>query len=75
MAPNDSSPNDNPMQNLAVYTNPNHDLKVVVTEVPEPKAGEVVVHVKATGICGRLTPLKANAVMFISGNTGELERR
>jgi L-iditol 2-dehydrogenase len=39
--------------NLAVYTNPSHELKVVKTDIPEPKEGEVIVHVKATGICGR----------------------
>jgi L-iditol 2-dehydrogenase len=40
-------------KNLAVLTNPHHDLKVVQTDMPEPREGEVVVHVKATGICGR----------------------
>jgi len=40
-------------KNLAVHTNPSHDLKVVETPVPEPKEGEVIIHVKATGICGR----------------------
>jgi len=45
---------ENNKTNLAVHTNPSHDLKLVKTEVPEPKEGEVIVHVKATGICGRL---------------------
>jgi D-arabinose 1-dehydrogenase-like Zn-dependent alcohol dehydrogenase len=39
--------------NIAVFTNPSHDLKVVATEIPVPKEGEVIVHVRATGICGR----------------------
>lgn len=42
--------------NLAVFTNPAHDLKVVETEIPTPKEGEVIIHVKATGICGRSAP-------------------
>jgi Zn-dependent alcohol dehydrogenase len=40
-------------KNIAVHTNPNHDLKVVSVNIPEPNEGEVLVHVKATGICGR----------------------
>jgi L-iditol 2-dehydrogenase len=40
-------------KNLAVYTNPAHDLRVIETDIPEPKDDEVIVHVKATGICGR----------------------
>jgi len=44
-------------KNLAVYTNPAHDLRVVETEIPEPKDDEVIVHVKATGICGRFAQL------------------
>ena len=46
--------------NLAVHTNPSHDLKIVSTSVPEPKEGEVIVHVKATGICGRSFPQKSS---------------
>jgi L-iditol 2-dehydrogenase len=57
MALHDPSPSsiDNPFSkpNIAVQTNPAHDLKVVTTEIPEPKVGEVIVHIKATGICGR----------------------
>jgi L-iditol 2-dehydrogenase len=44
-----------PKENLAVHTNPAHDLKVVETSIPEPKEGEVIIHVKATGICGRFS--------------------
>ena len=63
--------------NLAVHTNPAHDLKVVKTEIPEPKEGEVIVHVKATGICGRLPAPRRTVltlVTFISGNMEELVR-
>lgn len=56
MAPAVSSGDENHAQNLAVYTNPAHDLKVVKTDIPEPGEGEVLVHVKATGICGRSAP-------------------
>lgn len=51
--PNDSTHTIAHKENLAVHTNPAHDLKVVKTSIPEPKEGEVIVHVKATGICGR----------------------
>jgi L-iditol 2-dehydrogenase len=53
MAPAVSSNDDNYKANLAVYTNPAHDLKVVKTDIPQPGQGEVLIHVKATGICGR----------------------
>jgi hypothetical protein len=78
MAPAVSSSNEKYEQNFAVYTNPAHDLKVVKTEIPEPGEGEVLVHVKATGICGRSAPFlssKLTVAMSISGNMGELERR
>src|SRR5271169_5699504 len=52
MAPAVSSNDDKYKENLAVYTNPAHDLKVVKTDIPEPGEGEVLVHIKATGICG-----------------------
>jgi L-iditol 2-dehydrogenase len=48
------STSDTNKPNIAVYTNPAHDLKLVKTEIPEPKEGEVIVHIKATGICGRI---------------------
>ena len=39
-------------QNIAISTNPQHDLNVVTTEIPEPGPKECLVHVRATGICG-----------------------
>lgn len=39
-------------QNIAVQTNPAHELQVVHPEVPEPADNECLVHVRATGICG-----------------------
>ena len=39
-------------KNVAIETNPNHELNVVDTELPEPGADDCLVHVRATGICG-----------------------
>lgn len=38
--------------NVAVFTNPNHECFLVEKEIPVPKAGEVVIHVRACGLCG-----------------------
>merc|ERR1711939_628240 len=40
-------------QNVAVETNPAHELNLVDAETPEPGPSECLVHVRATGICGR----------------------
>ena len=48
----DEFPEKNPKQNLAAFTNPNNDLHLVQRPVPKPGPGQVVVHVRATGICG-----------------------
>lgn len=39
-------------QNIAICTDPQHDLRVVGVEVPEPGPNDCLVHVRATGICG-----------------------
>ncbi|CAK3878452.1 L-arabinitol 4-dehydrogenase [Lecanosticta acicola] len=39
-------------QNIAVSTNPAHELKVHDVEIPEPGPNDCLVHVRATGICG-----------------------
>ncbi|EJT98621.1 GroES-like protein [Dacryopinax primogenitus] len=39
-------------QNLGAFTNPGHELHLVQKPVPVPGKGQVVVHVRATGICG-----------------------
>ncbi|ORY79538.1 chaperonin 10-like protein [Protomyces lactucae-debilis] len=36
----------------ALYTTPNHEIKLIDTEVAKPGPGQVLVHVKATGVCG-----------------------
>ena len=38
--------------NIAIETNPEHELNVVTTNIPELKPEECLVHVRATGICG-----------------------
>ncbi|OLN96581.1 L-arabinitol 4-dehydrogenase 1 [Colletotrichum chlorophyti] len=39
-------------ENIALYTNPAHELYLKRVEVPEPGEGECLVHVRTTGICG-----------------------
>lgn len=39
-------------KNIAIATNPAHELKILEAEVPEPGPDECLLHVRATGICG-----------------------
>ncbi|KAI0427560.1 L-arabinitol 4-dehydrogenase [Xylaria sp. FL1042] len=39
-------------ENIAVLTNPDHELYIQHSERPTPGPGECLVHVRATGICG-----------------------
>jgi len=39
-------------QNIAVQTNPSHDLLIIHPDVPEPGPNDCLIHVRATGICG-----------------------
>ncbi|KAL6863513.1 GroES-like protein [Trichoderma novae-zelandiae] len=41
-----------PRPNPSLQATADHNLKLVEAPVPEPSRGEVVLHVKATGICG-----------------------
>jgi L-iditol 2-dehydrogenase len=41
-----------PKANLACCYNPAHEVNMVNKPVPKARPGEVIVHVKATGICG-----------------------
>jgi L-iditol 2-dehydrogenase len=41
-----------PYANPSLQTTADHQLKQVETSVREPKRGEVLLHVKATGVCG-----------------------
>lgn len=38
--------------NIAITTNPSHELSIVQVPTPSPAAGECLIHVTATGICG-----------------------
>ncbi|KAF4468790.1 L-arabinitol 4-dehydrogenase [Fusarium albosuccineum] len=39
-------------ENIAVYTNPQHELYLHRSTVPTPDKGQCLIHVRATGICG-----------------------
>jgi L-iditol 2-dehydrogenase len=38
--------------NIAAFYNPAHEIHLVEKPVPKPGPGQVLVHVRATGICG-----------------------
>lgn len=38
--------------NIAIYTNPSHELYLRQSDIPTPGPGQCLVHVRATGICG-----------------------
>ena len=38
--------------NIACAYNPAHEVHIINKPVPTPREGEVIVHVKSTGICG-----------------------
>ena len=38
--------------NIAAFCNPQHEIHLVQKPYPKPGAGQVCVHVRATGICG-----------------------
>jgi len=39
-------------KNIAIQTNPEHQLNIVEVDVPEPGPDACLVHIRATGICG-----------------------
>jgi L-iditol 2-dehydrogenase len=41
-----------PDANIAAFYNPNHEIHLVQKPRPKPGPGQVLVHVRATGICG-----------------------
>ncbi|KAF9240680.1 chaperonin 10-like protein [Melanogaster broomeanus] len=47
-------PNEKPSPdaNIAAFYNPNHEIHLVEKPRPKPGPGQVLVHVRATGICG-----------------------
>ena len=38
--------------NVAIATNPQHELNTIESDIPEPAPNECLIHVRATGICG-----------------------
>ncbi|KAI6126404.1 chaperonin 10-like protein [Pisolithus croceorrhizus] len=47
-------PNEKPSRdaNIAAFYNPNHEIHLVEKPRPKPGPGQVLIHVRATGICG-----------------------
>lgn len=41
-----------PDANIAAFYNPGHEIHLVKKPKPKPGPGQVLLHVKATGICG-----------------------
>lgn len=41
-----------PTANIAAFYNPKHEIHLVEKPRPKPGPGQVLIHVKATGICG-----------------------
>ena len=48
----DRSNLDDPSSNVACAYTPAHELHMIHKPIPTPGPGEVLVHVRATGICG-----------------------
>ena len=49
LAADEAPPSD---ANIAAFYNPKHEVHLVVKPRPKPGPGQVLVHVRATGICG-----------------------
>jgi L-iditol 2-dehydrogenase len=43
-----------PDANIAAFYNPAHEIHIVQKPKPTPGPGQVLLHVRATGICGRV---------------------
>ncbi|KAK6223513.1 L-arabinitol 4-dehydrogenase [Colletotrichum tabaci] len=52
--------------NVAVYTNPQHELYLKQVDLPTPGAGDCLIHVRATGICG------SDVHFWKAGHIGEM---
>lgn len=51
--------------NLACAYTPNHEVKLIKKPMPKPGKGEVVLHIRATGICGSIAmPAAASAYTY-----------
>lgn len=58
--------------NIAITTNPSHDLTIAETPTPSLAAGECLIHVRATGICGSDVHFWKHGGIGSSKVTGEL---
>ncbi|KAM0713598.1 hypothetical protein Q7P37_010560 [Cladosporium fusiforme] len=58
--------------NTAITTNPSHELRITSPPVPSPAAGECLIHVRATGICGSDVHFWKKGGIGSSHVTGEL---
>lgn len=58
--------------NLAIITSPAHTLSLSPVPTPTPKKGEVLIHVRATGICGSDVHFWKHGGIGSSKVTGEL---
>lgn len=50
------SPGENPPStaNIAAFYNPAHEIHLVEKPKPKPGPGQVLIHVRSTGICGQV---------------------
>jgi len=48
--------------NIAAFYNPSHEIHLVQKPKPTPGPGQVLLHVKATGICGCVKFSRSNTV-------------
>lgn len=58
--------------NIAITTNPSHELSITTPPIPSPGAGECLIHVRATGICGSDVHFWKEGGIGSSKVTGEL---
>jgi len=60
------------LPNIAITTNPSHALSITEVPTPSPSAGECLIHVTATGICGSDVHFWKHGGIGSSKVTGEL---
>ncbi|ORY61911.1 L-arabinitol 4-dehydrogenase [Leucosporidium creatinivorum] len=64
-------PSYDPTKNLATAYAPGANLYLIEKPYPKAREGEVVVHVRATGICGSETSAQANPSLVQHGRIGD----
>ncbi|KLU82196.1 sorbitol dehydrogenase, partial [Magnaporthiopsis poae ATCC 64411] len=60
------------LPNPSLQVTADHQLKQVEAPVPSPGPGEVLIHVKATGICGQVKEQKSDVHFWKAGRIGTL---